>query len=84
MAADDEHNASSDGGLSEGEKKGEEKRKREEGGEEGEKGKESKKSRIIRKTPPRDRGYGNGDGSLEALIRGFREETCRTLEDLNR
>ena len=52
--------------------------------EEGEKGKESKKSRVKRKTPERDRGDGNGSASLEALIRGFREETCRAMEDLKR
>ena len=70
---------SSDGGLSEGEEKGEGKRKREEGGEEGEKGKESKKSRLKRKTPERDRGAGNKGGSLEELIRGFKEETYAEL-----
>lgn len=40
------------------------------------------KSKLKRKTPERERVEGNLLVSLEAMSKGFREETCGILEDI--
>ena len=64
--------------------KGGRKKEKRGGGEEVKKDKESKKSRIKMKTPESDRRDGNGLGSIESLIRGFRENKSGKLDDMKR
>ncbi|XP_070169546.1 uncharacterized protein [Polyergus mexicanus] len=75
---------SSESLCSEGEKTGDDKKKRERAGEEAEKGNESKKVKTKKRTPERDRDEGNMLQKLKALIKGFREETCGRLNDMKR